>query len=298
MQLHPNFISNMQEIYGQNGLNWVKELPDLITQLCRKWNTRFVEVVPNLSYNFVGLVERLDSGEIAIIKMAFANEHILEESRWLKCFDRGVAKIYEFDDTYHAILMERIEPGEMLSKLVKEGKDDTATQIICKMILELGSRQQRLYEFKHLSELAASLPILTGHIDNKLLSKAQTLFRELTTDRNQDVILHGDLHHYNILASGSGWKAIDPHGYIGDPVFEVGPMIYNPFDCFPDQRSLAKTIERRLKILAEELPFDAQRIKAWTFCMTLLSLAWTYEANATVPDFEVEIAAIINKTVV
>ncbi len=137
--------------------------------------------------------------------------------------------------------------------------------------------------------------MLKNHLDNRMLSKAESWFCDLTTDRTQDVILHGDLHHDNVLSSNATWKVIDPHGYIGDPTFEAGAMIYNPGDCFPKDRPISQIVERRLKILAEELPFDAKRIKAWAYCRTILSLAWNFEDNGTLPEFEIEIASTIDQ---
>ena len=102
-------------------------------------------------------------------------------------------------------------------------------------------------------------------------------------------------HHGNILSSGSTWKVIDPHGYMGDPVFEVGSMIYNFWDCFPYDLSISQVVERRLHILAEELPFDAQRIKAWAFCKTALSIAWAFEDHGTIPEFEVKVLSAIDE---
>jgi streptomycin 6-kinase len=222
-------------------------------------------------------------------------KNIETEVLWLKCFNKGVPKIYWHDEAHDAFLMERLEPGQSLKAFVKAGDDDTATRIICQTIRELQSHQQKQSEFTHLSELAGSLSVLKNHLDNRMLSKAESLFRELTTDKTQDVILHGDLHHDNILSSGPNWKVIDPHGYVGDPVSEIGSMIYNFWDCFPHDRSIPQVVERRLHILVEELSFDPQKMKAWAFCKTVLSIAWTFEDHGTIPEFEIEVLSAIDQ---
>lgn len=295
MQLNSIFISNIRDLYGETGEAWLNNLPSLLTQLAEKWNLHFLEVMPDLTYNFVGLVEMIPTGETAILKMGPKRQNIETEVRWLGCFNEGVPKIYRHDETHHAFLMERLEPGHSLKALVKAGDDDGATRIICHTIRELQTHQQQQAEFTHISELAGSFSVLKNHLDNRILSQAESLFRELTVDCTQDVILHGDLHHDNILSSGSTWKVIDPHGYVGDPVFEVGSMIYNPGDCFPHNRSIPQVVDRRLQILAEELPFDPQRIKAWAFCKTALSIAWTFEDHGTIPEFEVEVLSAIDQ---
>ncbi len=295
MQLNPIFVSNVHDIFGKTGESWLKALPSQLLFLSERWNFRFLEVMPGLTYHFVGLVEMLETGESAIIKIAPENRGILNEANCLECFTKTAPKIVAFDHEQHMILMERLYPGNSLKKLVEMGRDDEATRIICQTIREIQLHQHKKYEFKHLSEFVKTLFILQKHVDKRLLSKAESWFCELTMDRSQDVVLHGDLHHDNILLSGDTWKVIDPHGYIGDPVFEVGSMIFNPYDCFPNDRSLSKIIERRLSILIEELPFDAQRIKAWAFCKTMLSVAWTFEDHAKIDEGEIEIARIIEK---
>jgi streptomycin 6-kinase len=294
MQLNPTFVSNIRDLYGAAGEAWINNLPSFLSQLGLKWSLRFLHVMPDLTYNFVGLVEMIPTGEIAILKMGPGSQNIEKEVRWLKYFNKGVPKIYWYDETHDAFLMEQLEPGHSLKDLVKKGEDDAATRIICHTIRGLQSNQQKRSEFIHISELSRSLSVLKNHLDDRALSKAESLFRELTADPTHDVILHGDLHHDNILSSGPTWKVIDPHGYVGDPVFEVGSMIYNPGDCFPHIRSIPQVVERRLHILAEELPFDSQRIKAWAFCKTALSIAWTFEDHGTIPEFEAKVLSAID----
>ncbi|MBA3814801.1 MAG: phosphotransferase [Alphaproteobacteria bacterium] len=293
MHLNPTFTSNIQNLYGETGAAWLNNLPSLLTQLSSKWNLRFLHVVPDLTYNFVCLIEIIPTGETAILKMGPGSTNIETEVRWLQCFNKGVPKVYWHDEEYDAFLMERLEPGKSLKALVKAGRDDTATRRICQAIRELHSHQQKQAAFTPISTFAGNLSVLKNHLDNRTVSKAEALFLELIADQTHDVLLHGDLHHGNILSSGASWKVIDPQGYVGDPVFEICSMIY--CNCFPPDLSIPQVVERRLHILAEELPFDPQRIKAWAFCKTALSLAWNLEDHGTIPEFEVEVLSAIDQ---
>ncbi|MDO8953578.1 MAG: aminoglycoside phosphotransferase family protein [Gammaproteobacteria bacterium] len=279
-------ITTIRTLYGEAGEIWLYELPTQIKELSHTLGFRFISVIPNLSYNFVGLVEMPARDQIAILKIGLDNTRIASEVKWLGSIGEGVPKIYAYDEAHNAYLMECLQPGDSLKGLVRLGQDDEATRIICQVISSLQSQQATKVGFKHIAELAKDLEILQGHYDPKILSKAIGLFHDLSVDKSTDVLLHGDLHHDNILVAGESWKAIDPHGYIGDPVAEVGAMIRNPYDCFPNGQSLAKIVDRRLNILAEELPFDGKRIKAWAFCLTVLSDAWTFEAHGKVTELE------------
>ncbi len=295
MKLSPLFVSNIQDTYKADGSAWLKALPEIIRKLEEKRHLELISPMPYLTYHFVGSVQDIATGKQAVLKIAPNSDNISREAKWLSCFDQGVAKLYWYDENYHAYLMEQLVPGEPLKYLVKED-DDKATRIICQLIRDLhGFQHPDFTGFKHLSELAGSLSILQGKIDPILLHKAQDLFSQLCKDKSQDVLLHGDLHHDNILSSGSEWKVIDPHGYIGDPAFASSTMIYNPGDLYPQKCSLSDTIHRRLQILCEELPYDAKRIKAWAFCMTVLSIAWSVEDHGAIPDFDLKVAQILFK---
>ncbi len=294
LDIQPVFAANVQAVYGEKGKAWLSQLPAHLETLAKLWDFHFIRSITDLSYNFVALVELNSNHQKMILKTAPHGGSLATEARWLQTFKRGVPLIYNFDETHNAFLMELLEPGEPLKSLVKKEQDETATRVICQAILELQSEQPKHSGFKHLLKLAEALPLLRGHIKNSMLSKAETLFRDLSADCKHDLLLHGDLHHDNILQSESSWKVIDPHGYIGDPVAEVGPMIHNPFDCFPTYKPLKQVITTRLKILAEMLPFDPQKIQGWAFCLTLLSAAWDFEEDARISSNKVEIASIID----
>ncbi len=286
------FISNIKEIYLETGDQWLRDIPVKINELGLEWDFEITRVMPHLSYSFVALVKY--QGDDAIIKMAPSDQCLEQEIQCLSGFQKDSPTIFHFDKRNNAALMEYIHPGDSLKKLVRAGYDDQATRIICNIIRELRFQNKINYPFKHLSELAKDLNILIGHFDKKLLDKAIYLFQELTQDRSQDILLHGDLHHDNILSSGNDWKIIDPHGYIGDPVAEVGAMIRNPYDCFPDNMSLKKILARRLSILNDELSYGSEHINAWCYCISVLSVAWTYEGFKIVNDSDIELITTLN----
>lgn len=291
LQENDYFVNNIKTIYPATGEQWLQDIPTKLSELESKWNFRISRAMPELSYSLVALVKYKEND--AILKMAPSEQCLEREIRCLACFQKDSPMIFHFDKTYNAALMEYIYPGESLKKLVKAGKDDKATEIICEIIHELRFQNEINYSFKHLSELANDLNILMGHFDKKLLDKAIYLFHELTKDRSNDIVLHGDLHHDNILSSGNHWKIIDPHGYMGDPIAEVGAMIRNPYDCLPNT-PLKDLFSRRLSILKNNLPYEKDRISAWCYCISVLSVAWTYEGFKIVNDSDIELISILN----
>jgi streptomycin 6-kinase len=94
------------------------------------------------------------------------------------------------------------------------------------------------------------------------------------------VVLHGDLHHDNILSAEADWLAIDPKGVIGEPAYEVGALLRNPGDL-PLEQPIAFTL-RRVDQLAERLSLNRDRLLAWADAQLVLSCVWLVEDHG--PD--------------
>jgi streptomycin 6-kinase len=116
-----------------------------------------------------------------------------------------------------------------------------------------------------------------GPLPADLVTRAAGLMRELCASATDRVVLHGDLHHDNILrATREPWLAIDPHGIVGDPGCEVGALLFNPD---PENRDEALTalVPARVEQLADELAMPIERVVAWGFVKAVQSDVWTAE---------------------
>jgi streptomycin 6-kinase len=83
---------------------------------------------------------------------------------------------------------------------------------------------------------------------------ADSLRAELLASIIEHVVLHGDLHHFNVLSSNhAGWLAIDPKRAHRRPLFRSLPILSQP------ERMPLQMIRRRLDILCEALALDRPR---------------------------------------
>jgi streptomycin 6-kinase len=111
-----------------------------------------------------------------------------------------------------------------------------------------------------------------------MVDEAETLFDELTRSASEPVLLHGDLHHFNILAAArEPWLAIDPQGVVGERAYEVGALLRNPMPQLLTWPRLRRVQTRRVEQLADELDFDRQRLRGWAFAQAVLSAWWSFE---------------------
>ncbi|MCP4419749.1 MAG: phosphotransferase, partial [Chloroflexi bacterium] len=137
-----------------------------------------------------------------------------------------------------------------------------------------------------LAELRTEFDGGTGPFNTKLVETAESLFADLLASMDTPVLLHGDLHHFNILSSGAGWLAIDPKGITGEPAYEVGALLRNPMPDIFNEPELGHITARRLDILAETLQLDRERLRQWSLAQAVLSAWWSYEDGGDASDWQ------------
>ena len=174
-----------------------------------------------------------------------------------------------------AILLERAENTTGLAELARSGRDDQATRIICAVVARLHSRRDRLFPDLVPLELwfEALGPAAGAH--GGILSVADATARDLLSEPRDIGVLHGDIHHDNILWFGNrGWLAIDPKGLLGERGFDFANLF-----CNPDARTAtaAGCFARRVEVVAKEARLDRRRLLQWILAWAGLSLAWLLE---------------------
>ena len=85
-------------------------------------------------------------------------------------------------------------------------------------------------------------------------------------------LLHGDLHHFNILRHGNAWIAIDPEGMMGDPAYETAAFLRNPIPEIGDAPNLPELLRERILRFAQRLGDPPERIWAWARLRTVLCI--------------------------
>jgi streptomycin 6-kinase len=279
MNLPHDFISTTQNTFGDAGRAWLATLPDLADEASRRWSLTNIQPVSNLSYNFVAFAKR--SNEDVVLKIGVPNRELTSEISALRfCEGRGTVRLLEADDEHFMLLLERLRPGEMLASL---NDDDQATYIAADVMLNLwrpapteGAFIQLSDWFKGFEKLRLRFEGGTGPLENSLVERAENSVTNFFREDYAPMLIHGDLHHDNILSSNRGWLAIDPKGVIGPATYEVGPLLMNPLG-FLDRSDAVQAAKRRIEILSERLGFERQRIREWGIAHAVLSAWWNLE---------------------
>ena len=120
-----------------------------------------------------------------------------------------------------------------------------------------------------------------NNIDEKILKNAVKLFHSLVNSMNSEdeKLLHGDLHHENLVKNKGDWLVIDPKGIIGDRALEPASYIYNPIDKLINNDNYLSIINKRIDLFSEILKIKRQRIYDWFYLKCLFRLIWAVENN-------------------
>ena len=204
----------------------------------------------------------------------------------LKAFaGNGTVRVYEYVDG--AVLLERLNPGIALSSLALNDRDEEATEILAGVIQRMSSTSASPSPgFATVKDWGKGFEryLASGdsQIPNYLVEQGRQIYFDLCASQRAVRLLHGDLHHYNVLFDRDrGWIAIDPKGVVGEIEYEIGAALRNPYER-PELFTSPETIARRIKGFEVNLKLDADRTLAWAFSQAVLSAIWLVEDGFTV----------------
>ncbi len=183
-------------------------------------------------------------------------------------------------------LLERavsIEGQPTLEQMVLTGRDDDATHIICDVIEKLhaqikgkplpqsytrfADRMTEMLKYMHEGRVASGeLPLFQeGH------HVAQALVQQ---QKPTEMLLHGDLHHFNLLFSANrGWLAIDPKGIFGPRAYEYVIALCNP-TLHTEIVATKPRMHQQSKIMSERSGIAQNILLQFAFVHALQVAAW------------------------
>ena len=210
-------------------------------------------------------------GTAAILKIATVAEERLGNRLmvwWEAC---GAASVLAHDGD--ALLLERAANATSLADLARSGRDDEASRIICNAVAQLHApRKAPPPELVPLTKWFADLMPTAAKYGGLFQRSAETA-RELLARPQDVVVLHGDIHHGNVLDFGErGWLAIDPKGLIGERAFDYANIF-----CNPDGESATSPgrLARQVAVIAESAKLDRHRLLMWILAWAGLSATWS-----------------------
>jgi len=260
-----------------------KIFKDQAENYIRKWNLSPSDDPFSTHSSFLWPV--LFDDQKAMLKIVREDDDEVHGAQILKFFD-GHGSIRLIKDEGTVQLLERIDQPKNhmnLEQMVLAGQDDVATNIICDVIDKIHN---------HISgkTIATSHNFFSDRIEEteryisegRVLADDIPMFKESITlsrlllekTESTHMLLHGDLHHFNVLnCPNRGWLSIDPKGIWGPRVYEYVIMLCNPTLQLNIVASTDR-MNRQADIIAKKSNIDRDLIIQFTFIHALQVAAW------------------------
>jgi streptomycin 6-kinase len=227
-------------------------------RVAAEWGVRLGERLAGATCSLV-LAASDEAGRDLVLKVP---EEIAEEGKSLPTLyafsEHGGVPVLRADRETGAVLLPRLRPGYTLAEA---GLTDLAAVDVCaEAILRL--RAAKAEGGLPLEPWFAELDPTQDALGRDAAEVARWLFA--TTEN--PIVVHGDLHHFNLLAHGDGWVVIDPKGYRADPAYEIAAFMRNPYPSIID----TAMVRQRLRRFAERLGDPPERLWGWSFAQIVL----------------------------
>lgn len=284
VQIPNSLKATIERVYGEAGRQWLVTAPAVLNECCKRWSLELDEPFANLSYNLV-IPGRTSAGREIVLKVGVPCAELLTEASALSLFDGvGAVRLLDHDAARGMLLIERVTPGIPVHKLQGQAEATKSAAALMRRLWRVPPQQHSFPSlaiwFRAFARLREGFGGGTGPFPSDVIEQAEHQFSKLNASSAGDVILHGDLHHENILSSASHeWLAIDPKGICGDPGYEVGSFMLNQLPAGASDAETMTILEQRLLIFSAELEIRRERLASWAFCHAVLSALWNYEES-------------------
>lgn len=212
----------------------------------------------------------------AMLKVALCVEEKRGNRLMARWNGRGAAQVFASDGD--AILLERASSTLSLADECCRANDRLACRIICSVVEQL--HQINGKDFPELIpisrwfvELEPSAKIYSQVCGYSVLRHSVYALHQLLENPQQPVVLHGDIHHDNILHFDErGWLAIDPKGLTGERGFDYANLFCNPLIASTDL--ISQLFHQRVHIVTEYSGLERKRLLMWILAWCGLSAVW------------------------
>lgn len=259
----PAVVREKARVAGAEG--WLDGLDDLIAELCRAWS---LTPGPGLSGGTEALVLAAvtDAGDDAVLKLVVprSGDATRHEITVLRLADGdGCARLLAGDEDRGALLLERLGPQLAELGLPLEQRltilCDAAARLwrpVAGVDLPSGAAKGR-WLAEHIIRLHAERPgTCSGRAVKHALDCAER--RVAAHDPARAVLVHGDVHEWNALQAGDGFKLVDPDGLLAEPEYDLGILLRED-----PEELLAGDPRERAVLVADLTGLDATAAWEW-----------------------------------
>jgi len=297
------------------GQKWIDEYPSLMTDCVERWGLKLLGTASaGLPINVIHYAET-GTGQPVVLKVGVPHPEQKTELRTLRYYEgRHAVRVIDWDDESGAFLMDRITPGTNLREydFVADGGVEARSEIKIQLMNELPIAASDIDDLPTIDEwLALAFNSFRKKTkDNPeflgFIVLAESLYVDIKAMYPGTFLLHGDLHHENILHDAErGWLAIDPKGVLGPKIMECGRFIQNFIedevsgaDSLDDATDdeVKSILNQRLEVFHDVTGYDRNHLAMVTFIDQVLSSCWTVNSGRAVDQRKIRLIRDLVKT--
>jgi streptomycin 6-kinase len=241
---------------------WLEALPELVRELEAEWQMAIGTAFPDSTEAFVAEAACAD-GTRAVLKLIVPRdaEAAAHEATVLRlAAGEGCPRLLREDVARGALLLERLGRSLYLLQLPVEERHAilvSAARRIWRPAPDAGLPTGAA-KARWLAELIVSMWEELGRPCSERAVEHALACAERRGAAHRDetaVLVHGDVHQWNALEAGDGFKLVDPDGLLAEPEYDLGiVMREDPLESDLRQRSVW---------LAKRTGLDADAIWEW-----------------------------------
>ena len=209
------------------GERWLDELPDNLDRLAARWSLRIGPALQGGTESYVCAATTSEGVDVVLKLELPGDPSFAARMRVLRGANgRGYAQLLEFDEQRRAVLLERLGAPLNASRLPAR----TQIEILCGVLREAweapvddaldtgADKARRLSEF-----IATTWEDLGRPCSERVVEQALAFAerRGRAHHRETSVVLHGDAHGNNALATSDGYRFVDPESFLGEPAYDL-----------------------------------------------------------------------------
>lgn len=284
--LPERFLRHATREFGKKGAAWLEELPSILKRCCDKWGLTLGRPTAEIKVNYIAYVE-MGHGAEAVLKVGVPHGDFSAELEALAIYEgRGINRLIDCDKTLNAMLLERLRPGEMLDSVENmREQSEIAARILCDLHAIPPPAHHTLPHFMDWmhgafadARTCQDPARARGYIAQ--IPRVESMMGILTAPDEPQILLHGDLHHWNILSDADrGWMAIDPKGVIGASCLDVGRFINNAMGFGETAGEKRKILLEAVAVFSAVLGENEERVFAGAFCDKIMGSSWGLKQN-------------------
>jgi streptomycin 6-kinase len=210
---------------------WLANLPGLTATLASAWGLRLGAPFPDPTEAYVVEATRSDGAPVVLkLHVPRPGNAAAGEITFLReAGGEASCRLLAYDESLGVLLLERLGPAlsglhlpisrrlEILSGLAVAVWRPTSAK------LPTGAaRAARMSRYIRAKWTALGEPCSRAAVDLALAAGER---RRRAHRAGRAVLVHGDIHQWNALRAGDGFKLVDPDGYVAEPECDLGVLL-------------------------------------------------------------------------